>query len=178
MSVGKFCAALGTVHNENTLVLINLNFDFSLARFDTPKEFYGLGAALSDECRIAAESGIPHRIARKLGALFDAVSLSTPELISAYGQRVSEISQVKGVSPKGRATDGLFSDQIGIDGTAIWAAVTSGQSAIPILMLACMLARMRKGPEATSVWTEIISQRQKEIKETCDGSRASDYATL
>jgi hypothetical protein len=178
MSVGKFCAALGTVHNENTLALINLNFDFALCKFDAPKEFHGLGASLSDRRRAAAEFGVQHRIARKLGALFEQHAPSAPELMSAFGQRVSEISQVRGVNPKGHGRDGPFADQMGIDGTAIWAAATSGPSAIPVLMLACMLARIWKAPEATSLWAEIISQRQEEIKRTCDGSKASDYATL
>jgi hypothetical protein len=156
---GKFCAALGKVQNENTLALNNLNFDFALCKFDAPKEFHGLGTSLSDQHRAAAESGTPHRIARKLGALFEQLVPLTPELISAYGQRVSEISQIRAVNPKGRDKDGPFADQVGIDGTAIWAAATSGPSAIPVLMLACMLARMWKGPEAISLWAEIIAQR-------------------
>jgi len=178
MSLNKFCAALGSIHNENTLALANINFDFALFKCDAPKEFHGLGNSLSDKRRIAAESGTAHRIARKLGALSEQVLPTAPELIAAYGRRVSEISQVNSVNPRGNNGDGPFAEQMGADGTAIWAAATSGPSAMPVLMLACMLARIWSGPEATSLWAEIISQRQEEIRTTCDGTRGSDFASL
>jgi len=178
MAMSKFCAALGTTNNENVLALANINFDFALFKYDAPKEFHGLGNSLSEQRRIAAESGTPHRIARKLGALFEQILPSTPELIASYGHRVSEISQIQAVNPKGQDKDGPFLDRVGADGTTIWAAATSGPSAMPILMLACMLARIWNGPEATSLWMEIISQRQEEIRSSCDGSKASDFASL
>ncbi|KAE9377592.1 hypothetical protein N431DRAFT_478802 [Stipitochalara longipes BDJ] len=178
MSIGKVSAALNSFQNENTLALLNLNFDFAICKLEAPKEFQGLGASLSSQRRLAAESGTPHRIARKLGALFEEHAPSTPQLISAYGKRVSEISQIKSINPNGGGKLGPFADQVGVDGTAIWAAATSGKSAIPVLMLACMLARIWKGPEATSLWAEIVAQRQDEILKTCDGSKAGDYATL
>jgi len=178
MSFGKFSAALSAFHNETTLALLNINLDFSLIKMVPPKEFEGLGASLSRQRRVTAESGTPHRIARKLGALFEQIVPFTPELVSAYGRRVSEISQAASTSPKGNKSDGPFADQVGIDGTAIWAAATSGPSAIPVLMLACMLARIWEGPQATALWVEIIEQRQAEIRKHCDGSRAGDLPTL
>ena len=164
MSIQRLTAALGAAHVENTLALANLNFDFSLVRVDAPPEFRQLGANLSDRRRQEAESGTPHRTARKLGALFAGVLPSTPELTRAYGRRVSEISQSKQHNPKGNVRDGPFTAHIGADGTAIWAAATSGTNAIPILMLACLLARLWSGSEATALWVELVDQRRREIE--------------
>jgi hypothetical protein len=87
--ISRLSAALGSAVNENTLALVNLNFDFSLYKMEAPKEFLGFGAALSEQRRKEAESGTPHRTARKLGALFKQVLPRTPELVKAYGVRVS-----------------------------------------------------------------------------------------
>ena len=132
MSISKFSAAIGSIANENTLAFLNLNFDFALYKYEAPQEYMGLGASLNDRRREAAESGTPHRIARKLGALFEQVAPSAPELVSAYGLRVSEIAQMQGLNAKEKTRDGPFRDHMGVDGTAIWAAATSGTSAIPI----------------------------------------------
>ncbi|KAH7395408.1 hypothetical protein BKA64DRAFT_556115, partial [Cadophora sp. MPI-SDFR-AT-0126] len=101
--------------------------------------------------------------ARKLGALFEQILLETLCLINVYSRRVSEISQMVFVNPKGRKDDGLFADHMGADRTAIWAAAISGPSAIPVLMLACMLARIWKPGEVVSIWMEIIEYRQEYI---------------
>lgn len=138
MSISKIYGALSQFTNENTLALINLNFDFALHKVAAPREFQALGDALTPQRRDAAEAGTPHRIARKLGAPFEQVVPMTPALISAYGQRVSEISQMKDLNPINLEGCGPFADHVGIDGTAIWAAATSGPSALPVLMLACM----------------------------------------
>ena len=174
--LGRLTAALGVAHNENTLALANINFDFSLIRVEAPPEFQLLGANLSDRRRQEAETGTPHRTARKLGALFEGVLPRTPELARAYGQRVSEISQSHRHNPRGNGSDGPFAAHIGADGTAIWAAATSGASAIPILMLACMLARIWSGPEATSLWVELVARRRHEIETTCTDNEASLFA--
>jgi hypothetical protein len=177
-SFGKLAMALGSAHNENTLALANLNFDFSLFRVEAPEEFKALGKSLSAQRRREAEIGSPHRLSRKLGALFEQILPHTPDLVKAYGTRVSEISQMAAVNPKGRDIDGPFAEHMGADGTAIWAAATSGPSAIPVLMLACMLARMWKAAEAISIWAEIIEQRKKQISEDCHGDKGSDFATI
>ena len=44
-SLGRVTAALGAAHNENTLALANLNFDFSLIRVDAPPEFRQFGVS-------------------------------------------------------------------------------------------------------------------------------------
>lgn len=56
---------------------------------------------------------------------------------------------------------------------AIWAAATSGATAIPILMLACLLARIWSGPEATSLWVELVAHRCQEIKTNCTDNEAA-----
>ncbi|THV44085.1 hypothetical protein BGAL_0739g00020 [Botrytis galanthina] len=130
-SIGKliFTPANGTV--ETTFALANFNFDFSLFKIAAPKEFEGVGSALSSNRRENAESGRAHVTARKLAALFDSLLPATPALIQAYGQRTSEISQSL-ISESDTEREGLFAGQAGADGTTIWAAATSGQSAIKL----------------------------------------------
>ena len=175
-SIGRVTAAWGAAHVENTLALANINFDFSLIRVDAPPEFRQLGSNLSDRRRQEAETGTPHRVARRLGALFAGVLPRTPQLTKAYGLRLSEISQSSRHNPKGTSRDGPFSAHIGADGTAIWAAATSGANAIPILMLACLLARMWPGPEATSLWVELVEHRRREIQTECINDEAALFA--
>ena len=177
-SLGRLTAALGVAHNENTLALANINFDFSLFRVDAPLEFRALGANLSANRRQEAETGTPHRTARKLGALFEGVLPHVPELARAYGQRVSEISSCQLYNPRENGEGGPFAAHMGADGTAIWAAATSGPGAIPVLMLACMLARIWTAPEATSLWVEIVACRRREIEINCTGDEARDYVLL
>ena len=145
---------------NNTLeiapALANINFDFSLWKVEAPKEFEGVGSALSDFRRDEAENGMPHMTARKLGALFEALLPSTPNVNRAYGLRASEISQSSSISPQTRRKFGVFSSRVGSDATSLWAAATSGSAAIAVHLLACLLARIWEGPEATSIWVEII----------------------
>ncbi len=177
-SLGRLTAALGVAHNENTLALANINFDFSLFRVDAPLEFRALGANLSANRRQQAETGTPHRTARKLGALFEGVLPHVPELARAYGRRVSEISSYQLYNPRENGEGGPFAAHMGADGTAIWAAATSGPGAIPVLMLACMLARIWTASEATSLWVEIVACRRREIEINCTGDEAKDYVLL
>ena len=149
--------------NENTLALANLKFDFSLMKVEAPTEFSGLGRALSKRRRTEAEDGLHHKTARKLAALFEQLVPSTPELIKAYGLRSSEIIQMSSVNPSGSSKDGPFEPFVGADGTAMWAAATSGIPALGVYLLACLLARAWDAKEATSIWVELVEQRRKEI---------------
>jgi len=81
------------------------------------------------------------------------------ELFRAYGTRVSEISEMPSINP--RMKDGIFGNHVGADTASIWAAATSGSAALSAHLLGCMLARMFTGPEAISVWVELV-QKQKE----------------
>jgi hypothetical protein len=59
----------------------------------------------------------------------------------------------------------MFKDFTGPDATSIWAAATSGQAAIAVHLLACMLARVWPPAEAISIWLELINGQQREIQE-------------
>ncbi|KAH8585981.1 hypothetical protein B0O99DRAFT_704838, partial [Bisporella sp. PMI_857] len=157
------------VANENTLQLASINFDFSLFQVKAPPEFEGLGKLLSAQRREEAEQGTSHKTARRLGALFEQILPTTPELVRAYGQRSSEISQMPDINPQ---------EQAGADGTSIWAAATSGASAIAVHLLACMLARIWTPERATSVWTELIERRKSIIKATDHGLETTNWSTL
>jgi hypothetical protein len=156
-------ATAAALRNDTSLSLANLNVDFTLKKYEAPKEFYGLGETISIERKADAENGRLHRTARKLGALFEGLLPSTPYLLRAYGKRVSEISQQPGINPRGSDLHGIFANQIGADSTSIWAAATSGADALAVHLLACMLARMFSGPEATAVWVELVDEQKQKI---------------
>jgi hypothetical protein len=163
MSLQNLTALLLAGRQETSIALANLNFDFSLYKVEAPAEFKLLGEELNAPRRAAAESGTPHVTARKLGALFQRLLPPTPELIRAYDRRVSEIASSRAVNPRGTKADGVFAEQVGVDGTSIWAAATSGPESIALHLLACMLARIWSGSEATSIWVELVSERKKGI---------------
>lgn len=158
--------------------LANLNFDFSLYKVQAPKEFEGVGSALSTFRREEAENGIPHTIARKLGALFERLLPSTPGLTRAYGQRASEISQTASKALPSRSKYGVFSSRVGTDATSIWAAATSGGGAIAVHLLACLLARMWDGSEATAIWVQLVRCRQEAIFASFEKNESAEIATL
>ena len=161
--LGKVAASIFSATNENTLALGSFKVDFSLFKYEAPVEFSGLGAALSTRRRADAEDGLHHKTARRLAALFEQLIPSTPKLIAAYGLRSSEIIQAPGVNPKGSSRYGPFESFVGADGTAMWAAATSGVPAVGVYLLACLLARAWDVKEAISIWVELVEQRRKAI---------------
>jgi len=161
--ISRATSALAAVHNEFSPSLATLNFDFTLVKLDAPPEYHEVGKTISERRRVNAEDGSVHRTARKLGALFESCLPPTPELYKAYGTRVSEISRSKLVNPQPTPRDGMFAGQVGADSTSLWAAVTSGDGAIGVHLLACLLARIWPGPEATSIWSELVIARKDEI---------------
>lgn len=175
-SIGKITSSLLSIPTELTVAAASLNFDFSLVKVEAPKEFHGVRDALSKVRRDKAESGLPHITARKLGALFEPLVPPIPNLLSAYGQRVSEISAE--LNSEGSSSSntgfGIFSSQEGPDATNIWAAATSGRGAIAVQLLACMLARIWNEVQAISLWVELVERRKTEVKEgTVDGSNVA-----
>lgn len=175
-SIGKITSSLLSIPAELTVAAANLNFDFSLVKVEAPKEFHGVRDALSQGRRDKAESGLPHITARKLGALFEPLVPPIPNLLSAYGQRVSEISsRISSESSSASSTGfGIFSSQAGPDATSIWAAATSGRGAMAVQLLACMLARIWNEPQAISLWVELIERRRIEVNgSTVDGSNVA-----
>ncbi|KAK5660751.1 hypothetical protein OQA88_12117 [Cercophora sp. LCS_1] len=161
--LGKVMNSAVSAVNENTLALVNINFDFSLWRCSPAPEFHPVGSALTVGRRKEAETGQTHRTACKLGFLFHEEIPDTPKLIKAYGHRVSEILSSPDINPHGTVRDGPFQDFIGADCTTIWAAATSGNSAIAVHLLACMLANAWDTKTATSIWVELVDVRKKHV---------------
>ncbi|KAI0866157.1 hypothetical protein F4860DRAFT_210106 [Xylaria cubensis] len=166
MSIQKIAASLASANQETNIGLIHFNFDFALKKVDAPHEFQGLGRELSQSRIKAAEDGAVHITARKLGALFRQRLPSTPHLIKAYGTRASIIASDPKVNPKPSKKHGVLADHVGIDGTSIWAAATSGAESVAVHLLACMLARMWSRSEAIAIWAELVSERKKELERT------------
>ncbi|KAN0099778.1 hypothetical protein V8E51_013553 [Hyaloscypha variabilis] len=98
-----------------------------------------------------------------------------PEFMRFESQEISESLTITD-SDLDRAR--IFEEHLGFDGTAIWAAATSGKDAISLIMLACMLTKIWSQPEATSLWQDLVEERRKEIHATCDGSSPSHFAIL
>lgn len=163
-SLGRITNAIVAASNENTLQLAGFNVNFSLLKVEAPKEFMGLGAVLSRKRKMNAEDGPLHRTARKLGALFEQIVPSTPSLIRAYGKRATAIFQTPGINPQGTRKEGPFESFVGADGGSLWAAATSGQPAVAVYLLACMLARRWNAQVATSIWVELVEERKQEIE--------------
>ncbi|CAN9228989.1 unnamed protein product [Alternaria alternata] len=174
-SISKFSTALLSVPNELTVAAANFNLNFSLMKVEAPPEFHGLRDVLSHRRRREAEEGIQHITARCLGALFESLIPSVPRLTAAYGKRVSEISEQ--LNPDSLPA-GMFADRVGADGTSIWAAATSGQHAIAMHLLACMLARIWKPAEATSLWVELVERRKQEIFKAYNSSSAAHIPSI
>lgn len=178
-NIGKLVGSLFSATNENTLALANLKFDFCLMKVEAPVEFSGLGEALSTRRRRDAEDGIHHKTARRLAALFEQLIPSTPSLITAYGLRSSEIIQTPGVNPEASPKYGPFEPFVGADGTAMWAAATSGIPALGVYLLACLLARAWDAKEAISIWAELVEWRRQEIMHGAKSNHAiSDSSRL
>lgn len=165
MSVVKgFTAALSHASAEAILALANLKFDFSLVKIEAPVEFNEVGKSLSSTRRNVAEAGVSHVTARKLEALFEHFVPEIPTLIKAYGTRASKIATSPTLNPTGNAKHGFLAEHIGVDGTSLWAAATSGINAIAIHLLACMLANIFSDLEATAIWEEIVQCRLGELQ--------------
>ena len=179
--LSKISASIFSAANENNLALASVKFDFALVKVDAPLEFSGLGKALSTRRRGDAEDGPYHKTARRLAALFEQKVPSTPKLITAYGLRSSEIIDTPGINPGRSSQFGPFEAFVGADGTAMWAAATSGIPALGLYLLACILARAWQSHEATSIWVELVDQRRKEIEHeartNCAVSESSLWST-
>ncbi|CAF9917354.1 MAG: hypothetical protein GOMPHAMPRED_001222 [Gomphillus americanus] len=164
---------------ENSFALSSVKFDFTMVKVEAPIEFDGLGSRLTTRRKADAEDGSIHRTARKLGALFEQIIPSTPNLITAYGQRVSEIIATPGINPQGLTKDGPFETFVGADATALWAAATSGISSIAMYLLATLLAGDEWDHKASiSLWVELVAERKREILEGFEKNGLTLESTL
>lgn len=176
MALSRLQTALASVTNEVTFAAANINFDFTLVKCEAPKEYQKLGNALSQKRKEQAEVGSTHITARRLGALFEDLCPPTPNLIRAYGTRVSEIAET--VHAAAQPTPSIFAAHVGVDGTSIWAAATSSSTALQVQLLACMLARAWNAQEATSIWFELVNERRRQIASAYESGDAIHFATL
>ncbi|KAL8686088.1 MAG: hypothetical protein Q9218_007355 [Villophora microphyllina] len=177
-SISKLIPSIASGSVEIAPALANLNFDFALWKVAAPKEFEGVGSALSASRREEAEGGMLHTIARKLGALFERKIPPTPGLTKAYGTRASEVAQALSLDDRGRKNYGVFASRAGPDATSLWAAATSGTSAISVHLLACLLARIWDAPEAISIWVEVVKRRKEEVIAKFDETDIAHLATF
>ncbi|KAL9629246.1 MAG: hypothetical protein Q9164_006959 [Protoblastenia rupestris] len=159
-SIGRIAVAAAAGNQETTFTLANFNLDFSLIKMDAPVEYHPLGTSISSKRKLDAEDGKTHATARRLGALFADDLPPIPNLFRAYGLRVSQIAESPKLNPRGTDRDGPLADYVGADGTSIWAAATSGRGAMAAHLLACLLARVWSPSQATSIWSELVSERR------------------
>ncbi|EGX43301.1 hypothetical protein AOL_s00215g37 [Orbilia oligospora ATCC 24927] len=172
-NISKIQTALASITQETTLALFNLNLDCSLVKVDAPAEYLPFGNALTKFRRNQAEVGSAHRIARKLGMLFEDIVPQTPELIKAYGIRATEIIEFHdkqlSSNPGGKSDYGPFTPYVGVDGTSIWAAATSSGAAIAMHLLACLLGVAFTAEEAIAIWVQIVEARKEEVLKSDPG---------
>ncbi|KAK5995258.1 hypothetical protein PT974_03657 [Cladobotryum mycophilum] len=177
-SLGKITNSISSFTNENTVALVNVNLDLSLFRCEPIAEFLPVGSALTKRRKDEAESGKTHKTACILGFLFNDIIPDTPELRKAYGKRVSEILSRPDVNPHGTENDGPFQPFIGTDCTSIWAAATSGDAAISVLLLACMLANLFDAKTSVSIWSELIEERKQRVMLLLDQNKMINPNTI
>ncbi|KAL8690911.1 MAG: hypothetical protein Q9218_003743 [Villophora microphyllina] len=163
MSLGKLTASIFAGTQETTVALAALNFSFALFKTEVAQEYKPLEKALSPYRLELAEDGEIHTTVRILRAMFEPMLPAAPSLYKAYGVRASEIAKKLLKDSKTRHRSGAFSKYQGIDAGSIWAAATSGDGAVSIHLLACMLAKLWPPSEATSIWEEIVLRRKAQL---------------
>jgi len=136
-----------------------------------------LGRSLSANKKKEAELGSINTTARTLGDLFEGVCGPTPNLVKAYGKRVSEIAAASKRDTSHTGPSRLFDSLVSIDGAGIWAAATSSITAIQVQLLACLLAHAWEPPEATSIWVELVRERKREIVASLDRGIGLPFST-
>lgn len=163
-SIPNLSGSIIAANNQNIAGLVNINLDVSLVRCNPPVEFSPIGPALSLQRRKEAEGGQQHKLACRLGFLFNDIVPETPKLIKAFGTRVSDILRRPGVNPQGTDEDGPFRNFVGADGTSLWAAATSNSASSSVYLLACMLARAWDSKQATAIWVELVHDRKRQVE--------------
>lgn len=167
-SIGRIGLSLASGVQETTVALANFGFDFSIIRMEAAPEYRDIGKHLSKRRRREAEEGRIHVTARKLGALFVDSIPNVPNLERVYGLRATEVMQNPQVNPTGGAMHGAMARHVGLDATTLWAAATSGRGAIPVHLLACMLARQWQRPQAIAIWSELVAARKSQLEEVLE----------
>ncbi|PVH72456.1 hypothetical protein DL98DRAFT_553136 [Cadophora sp. DSE1049] len=106
---------------------------------------------------------------------FALIKMEAPAEFQGLGSRLSKRRKLEAeeglvhttapINPTGTASDGPLASHVGLDGTSIWAAATSGRGALQVHLLACILARVWSGPEAVSIWSELVAARKAHLEE-------------
>ena len=141
MAVNRLQASLAAATNEVTVAAANFNFDFTLVKYEAPKEYQALGETLSAKRKHEAETRPCYITVRRLGALFEGVCPSTPKLVAVYGRRAGEILKSAINKTSTDFSNSIFSVYTGINATAIWAAATSLKASLYVHLLAYLLIR-------------------------------------
>lgn len=166
-AIGRLQAALANVTNEVTVAAANLNFDFTLVKYEVPREYEPIGKMMSSSRKQKAENGPAHVTARRLAALFDGVCPPSPALVKAYGTRASEIAQQATDKQPKEHYSSIFAQYAGVDATSMWASATSSNAAdggaVNIHLLACLIASAFEESHAISIWSELVDKRRAEI---------------
>ncbi|KAI0856354.1 hypothetical protein F4860DRAFT_506763 [Xylaria cubensis] len=177
--IGKLQASLAQATNEVTVAAANLNFDFCLVKYEAPREYQPLGQLLSTRRKQDAEFGKSHVTARRLAALFQGLCPETPKLTAAYGERVSDISQLATDNASKDYSSSIFEAYTGVDATSIWAAATSTKdsknNAIHVHLLACILT-VWEPAEAVSIWFELVQERRRKIAKDLEEGAAMPFS--
>jgi hypothetical protein len=174
MNLPQIQGSIITNKAESHVSAAAIYIDFSLYKVQPHDEYKDIGRSLSARRKNEADEGQSHLTAAQLGMLFDGIVPKVPNLIRVYGLRCSEIANSSTFNPKGTSQHGLFANEVGADGTAIWAAATSGDSAIAVHLLGCMLSRMWDPPEAISIWMQLIAERKHALSTS---GNPLEYAT-
>jgi hypothetical protein len=161
MNIPQINGAIVSNQAEAHLSAASIHIDFSIVKIHD--EWRDIGRSLSARRKTEADEGQSRLTAAELGILFGGLVPNVPNLISAYGSRCSEIANSPTFNPKGSSQHGLFADEVGVDGTSVWAAATSGDASIAVLLLACMLSRMWDPPKAVSIWMQLIAERKQNL---------------
>ena len=164
MAVPQIKGSLLTNSAEAHFSAAAVHLDFSIVKVQPYEEYRDIGRSLSARRRVEADEGQPHVTAFQLGRLFSNLVPAIPNLIRAFGIRCSELANSPVFNPQGTSKHGLFANDVGLDSTSVWAAATSGDAAIAVLLLACMLSSMWDPSAAISIWMELIAERRKVLE--------------
>lgn len=161
MSLPQIKGSFVSNQAEANIAAASVRIDFALVKVQPHDEYQDVGRSLSARRKNEADEGQSHLTAVQLGLLFGGLVPKVPNLIRAFGLRCSELAKSPIFNPQATSQHGLFANEVGLDGTSVWAAATSGDAAIAVLLLACMLSRMWDPPAAISIWMQLISERKR-----------------
>ncbi|KAM0427821.1 hypothetical protein ACHAPT_007278 [Fusarium lateritium] len=113
------------------------------------------------------DGDIVQQTARQLAALFEDLCPDTPNLVRAYGERVSEIFKCTTDERSKGHPASLVAALTGGGATSVAAALapvqTTRRSVIHVHLLACILTSMWGLSKSIDIWGKIVSDRRTQI---------------